>query len=208
MYTKISTGKEPKGSVSIIDSNNRLQLRFRYGGKRYYLSLGLPDTKINRKAAEAKKNQIELDIASGNFDPTLNKYKPQSVLSTAEPEITPKVTPKILELWEGYINYKSSSLKETTKGYHNSFTKLFQRLGDIPLLDALKVKAELKKITMVGQTKQALTQLNAALSFSSEISLAVSQPSYFSEGAKAIIPSVSRGGVSPLNREKDVSTLI
>jgi len=53
MYTKTSTGKEPKGSVSIIDSNNRLQLRFRYGGKRYYLSLGLPDTKINRKAAEA-----------------------------------------------------------------------------------------------------------------------------------------------------------
>ncbi|WP_322746150.1 Arm DNA-binding domain-containing protein [Nostoc sp. LEGE 06077] len=109
-----------------MDSNSRLQLRFRYGGKRYYLSLGLSDIKINRKAAEAKKNQIELDIASGNFDPTLNKYKPQSVISIAEPEIPPKVT----ELWEGYINYKSSSLKETTKGYHNSFTKLFQRLGD------------------------------------------------------------------------------
>ncbi|WP_242056684.1 MULTISPECIES: Arm DNA-binding domain-containing protein [unclassified Nostoc] len=63
MYTKTSTGKEPKGSVSIIDSNSRLQLRFRYGGKRYYLSLGLPDTKINRKAAERQKNQIELDTA-------------------------------------------------------------------------------------------------------------------------------------------------
>jgi integrase len=106
MYTKTPQGKVPKGNVSIIDSNGRLQLRFRYGGKRYYLSLGLPDTKINRKAAEAKKNQIELDIASGNFDPTLLKYKPQSVLSTSEPDITPKVTPKITELWEGYINYK------------------------------------------------------------------------------------------------------
>ncbi|BAB75202.1 MULTISPECIES: Arm DNA-binding domain-containing protein [Nostocaceae] len=176
MYTKTPTGKVPKGNVSIIDSNGRLQLRFRYGGKRYYLSLGLPDTKISRKAAEAKKNQIELDIASGNFDPTLDKYKPQSVLSTVEPDITPKFTPKITELWESYINYKSSSLKETTKGYHNSFTKLFQRLGNIPLPDALKVKAELERITTVGQTKRALIQLNAACNWAVKHKLIDSNP--------------------------------
>jgi hypothetical protein len=60
--------------------------------------------------------QIELDIASGNFDPTLAKYKPQSFLSTVAPDITPKATPKVAELWEAYTQYKASSLKETTKG--------------------------------------------------------------------------------------------
>ncbi len=34
--------------------NDRLQLRFHYAGKRHYFSLGLPDTKVNRRAAEAK----------------------------------------------------------------------------------------------------------------------------------------------------------
>lgn len=64
MYSKTSTSKNPKGSVSILVSNGRLQLRFRYIGKRYYLSLGLPDGPASRKVAEQKKSQIELDISS------------------------------------------------------------------------------------------------------------------------------------------------
>jgi hypothetical protein len=37
-----------------------LQLRFRYGGKRHYFSIGLPDNPQNLKAAELKARQIEL----------------------------------------------------------------------------------------------------------------------------------------------------
>ena len=36
--------RHSKGTVAIIISNDRLQLRFNYGGKRHYLSLGLSDT--------------------------------------------------------------------------------------------------------------------------------------------------------------------
>ncbi|BAY20270.1 phage integrase family protein [Calothrix sp. NIES-2100] len=75
MNSKISAAKALKGNVQVISSNNRLQLRFSFAGKRHYLSMGLPDTIVNRKAAEAKARQIELDILSGNFDPTLAKYK-------------------------------------------------------------------------------------------------------------------------------------
>ncbi|MBD2198084.1 MULTISPECIES: Arm DNA-binding domain-containing protein [Calothrix] len=73
-----------KGQVSVVASHGRLQLRFRYAGKRYTLSIGLPDTIVNRKAAEAKARQIELDILSGNFDPTLAKYKPPANTKTEE----------------------------------------------------------------------------------------------------------------------------
>jgi integrase len=54
MYSKTLTGKASKGSVVIISSNERLQLRFSYGGKRHYISTGLADTPNNRKLAELK----------------------------------------------------------------------------------------------------------------------------------------------------------
>ncbi|MEM9088940.1 MAG: DUF3596 domain-containing protein [Cyanobacteria bacterium P01_F01_bin.53] len=36
------------GWVSIENHHGRLRLRFRYGGKRYALAVGLPDSRVNR----------------------------------------------------------------------------------------------------------------------------------------------------------------
>lgn len=95
MHSSTSQQKASKGSVQIKSSNFRLQLVFSFGGKRHYLSLGLPDHKTNRKVAEARARQIELDIISGNFDVTLAKYKPESSLSTLTPTTTPTELEKI-----------------------------------------------------------------------------------------------------------------
>lgn len=161
MYSKTSTGRNPKGSVSIIVSNGRLQLRFRYAGKRHHLSMGLSDGPINRKAAQQKKAQIELDIISGNFDPTLAKYKSQVALSTTAPDITPKPTPKASDLWAQYRDYKASSLKPTTRGYHEALARILEKIPPTPIIDALTIKAELEKITTIYQTKRILIQLSA-----------------------------------------------
>ncbi|MDX2231367.1 MAG: DUF3596 domain-containing protein [Leptolyngbyaceae cyanobacterium bins.349] len=109
MYSKTPTGKAPKGSVQILVSNGRLQLRFRFAGKRHYLSLGYSDTPVHRKLAEAKARQIELDILSGNFDQSF-KYKPASALSTITPDPTPDETPSISlkELWQRYYGLQKS----------------------------------------------------------------------------------------------------
>ena len=56
---------------------DRLRLARSWQGKRFWLYIGLPDTIANRKAAEIKARTIELDIPSGNFDPSPVKYKPQ-----------------------------------------------------------------------------------------------------------------------------------
>ncbi|MGG6295960.1 Arm DNA-binding domain-containing protein [Leptolyngbya sp. AN02str] len=163
MYSKTPTGKVSKGSVSILCSHDRLQLRFRYAGKRHYLSLGFADTPQNRKLAEMKAREIELDILAGHFDQTLEKYKPQSALKVVAPEeVTPKVTPTIQELWEQYTSYKASSVKETTRLYYVSFARLFEQLGGVTLMEPLRVKAELEKLTTIYQTKKTLMQLNAA----------------------------------------------
>lgn len=71
-----SRKKAAKGTVVIQVFKDRLRLCWSYLGKRYYLYIGLPDSKLNRaNAAEPLARKIEGDIATGNFDPTLKKYK-------------------------------------------------------------------------------------------------------------------------------------
>lgn len=64
--------------VNIENFEGRLRLRWRVNRKRYCLALGLSDRPVNRIVAGQKSREIEADIATGNFDPTLKKYKPQS----------------------------------------------------------------------------------------------------------------------------------
>lgn len=70
-----SRKKAAKGTVVVQVFKERLRLCWSYLGKRYFLSIGLPNSKVNRIVAEQKARQIELDIVSGYFDPTLKKYK-------------------------------------------------------------------------------------------------------------------------------------
>lgn len=84
---------------------DRLRLVWSYGGKRYFLSLGLADTKINRIAADIRARQIEGDIATANFDPTLNKYKAVGLRSTDE---------TVFQLFEKFIVYKAKRIDVRT----------------------------------------------------------------------------------------------
>ncbi|MEG4281373.1 DUF3596 domain-containing protein [Microcoleus sp. MON1_C1] len=89
----------PKGSVNIEVFKDRLRLAWSWQGKRFWLYIGLPDTMVNRKAASMKASQIELDIASGNFDPSLVKYKPQKQESIS-----------VSELFDQFVEYKRRSI--------------------------------------------------------------------------------------------------
>jgi integrase len=169
MTSVIQQRKAFKGTVQIKLSNDRLQLVFSFVGKRHYLSLGLHDTPINRKVAEAKARQIELDMLSGYFDATLAKYRPEPLPTAVTPILTPiaAAVPQVrtltpTELWQKYTSYKASQLKETTRLYHESFDRLFVKLGDVGVDEALKVKAGLEKITTLHYTKRSLGQLSAA----------------------------------------------
>ncbi|MGA9382192.1 MAG: tyrosine-type recombinase/integrase [Phormidium sp.] len=95
--------RTPKGSITVEEFKGRLRLYWSWQGKRFYLYIGLPDTEANRKAAEIKARQIELDIASNNFDPTLLKYKP-----TRQEAIT------VVELYEKFVTWKKSRIAPGT----------------------------------------------------------------------------------------------
>jgi integrase len=65
---RISTAKPTKSIVRVGTDKGWLRLRWTYQGRRYALTLGLPDSAANRLYAEQKAKVVELDIISGNFD--------------------------------------------------------------------------------------------------------------------------------------------
>ncbi len=73
--------------IWIDKKGNTLRLRWSYEGKRCQLSLGVRDDRAGRLIANAKQTEIELDILSGHYDPTLVKYKLQK-FGTNTSEIT------------------------------------------------------------------------------------------------------------------------
>lgn len=174
--------KQPNrvASVSIQVDKGRLRLgmpSYWYDGKRVYLALRVEDTPANRKVAEAKARQIELDYLTGTFDPTLEKYQPKTHLKVVPTPIAPiKKAFTVQELWEAYTVYRSSAVKATTKHYHSVFTKLFQKLPELPFSDALRVKQELELATTVGYVKRALGQLDAACKWGVKHKLIESNP--------------------------------
>ena len=61
--------KHSKGSIVLDLLYNRLRLRLPwslFNGKQTYLSLDMNDTKLNRKIADVKIRQIELDIQTAS----------------------------------------------------------------------------------------------------------------------------------------------
>jgi integrase len=61
-------------SVKIKVFRNRLRLVWSWQGKRFCLYIDLSDTTANHKLAGIKALTLELDMADGNFDPSLTKY--------------------------------------------------------------------------------------------------------------------------------------
>ncbi len=63
--------------VKVENDDGRLRLRWTHEGRRYSFALGLPNSTLNRGHAQRVALQIEGDIVTHNFDPTLKKYKPK-----------------------------------------------------------------------------------------------------------------------------------
>jgi len=173
-----------RGQVSIESDDGRLRLRFTVGDKRYAIALRLPDSKVNRKFAESKARQIELDILSNNFDVTLAKYKPlRSQAAPVSKEITTEV------LLKQYIEFKARGCSKKTVA---KLTKLSDNLTEF--FGADKTTADLKDINgfvdwlkdsnCPETVRQKLTQLKAVWTWAIAQSLTTINP--FENSSKQI----------------------
>ncbi|GAB4216306.1 MAG: hypothetical protein OHK0012_18300 [Synechococcales cyanobacterium] len=165
--------------MAILASHGRLQLRFNYGGKRYYVSLGLPDSKVNRKAAEVRAAQIERDIAYGEVDPTLAKYKSVVVKKapTSTPEIAPVSQPSLTQLWEKYTAYRLPRVSPgTIRTIYNHVKRHIEKFPSQSLDEAEAIQLYLNGTLTPYSAKRILVQLSACCKWAIKAKLISTNP--------------------------------
>ncbi|MEB3358850.1 MAG: DUF3596 domain-containing protein, partial [Synechococcales bacterium] len=153
--------KAKVGTVTVRNSNNRLQLVFTYLGKRHFVSLGLAYSPLNLRKAQEIAFEVQRDIEYGEFDATYQKYRS---LSNPTPDATPSGRrSKLVTLWEKYVEYlRPNASPKTINGTYDPVTAHLQKCKTDGLLDPLKFRQELLKVTTQSQARRTLMQLSAA----------------------------------------------
>lgn len=114
MYAKNSRRKSKTGSVLVRECRGYLRIVFTYGGKRHFLSTGFPNTPLNRNLAQETAFQIQRDIEYGEFDPTYQKYKPHSALTTVDEAMPTVLAARLIERRATEATCPKSSRKSAT----------------------------------------------------------------------------------------------
>lgn len=194
-----------KGEVKVIVSNDRLQLRFSYAGERYYLSIGLRDNVTNRKVAKSKALQIELDMISGNFDPTLVKYKTAAQLKPKSVAISEKrssVTVSLNRIWLLFTEYKRTQLSPNTiRNGYDVFGRYIQKLPIDDPMQATAIRDYALANFPLNATKRFLTSLSACCDWAVESGL-LDKNAFSGMAAKIRIPKTETADIDPFSLEE------
>lgn len=180
MPAKNKQTKAPKGTVGVEKFRGKFRLRLPrqiFGGKQKYISTGLEDTPENWKRVQSKAWAIEEDIATGNFDPTLAKYRPQTHLSLAKSCENFIVPLNLNELWEKYTEFKSTQVEETT--LRLNFNRVASHINKFPtklLKDSTKIRDYLVSNNSPYTAKRILMQINACCNWAVKSGLIESNP--------------------------------
>lgn len=161
--------RKPSGSVTVCTLRGRLRIRLPRNlfEIQTYLTLSLTDSPLNRQIAEMKAKQIELDIALGVFDRTLDKYRTGNEASSHRMD----------ELWQQYCEARKKELSHATivkdlKVAGNHIKKLpTQRLDR-----AREIRNYLVRTLSGEAARRCLMQLNACCSWAVDEGLLTINP--------------------------------
>lgn len=170
--------KRSRGSVGLEAKEGRLRLRLPrslFNGKQTYISLGIEDTKFNRKFAEAKIRQIELDILSGNFDSTLAKYKPQTHLAVVE-NIKLKQEIKLSDLWAKYKAFKQPNCAPGTWRTYELQARYLEKCPYKLLENSQQIFEWITSNIPADSAKRLLVQLSACCNWAIKNNLITTNP--------------------------------
>jgi integrase len=161
------------GTVVVEGFRGMLRLRWSYQGKRYYLSTGTPDSKLNRTMAEAKARVIEGDLVTGNFDQSLTKYR------HAAQEIT---SISVVDLLAKFTAYKKKALDDRSldkfKALNKPVVAFFGERTAVSVDDDFADKFRLKLAARLAPATQRerLTTLNACWNWAVKQKLLTENP--------------------------------
>lgn len=93
--------------------------------------------------------------------------KPETVLSVTDSDIEPKPTPKLKDLWEEYVDYKSPKASpKTINRTYQPVTSYLNKCSTDGLQASLKFRMELLQVTTQSQARRALMQLSGCCNWS------------------------------------------
>jgi integrase len=158
LYQSIYQSQLPKrtskGEVAIEVFKERLRLRWSFGGRRFCLSLGFPDSKVNRRAAESKAIQISGDMATGNFDLTLKKYQPQQLAISGGFDGL-----SALDLFERFARSKAEFISKPTKDKYRAVGKHCQHYFKTQLCGSIDTEGAIEFVNwLLSRTEPATAQ--------------------------------------------------
>ncbi len=180
--SKALKGKATRGSVVVDSLRGRLRLRLPrllyLGQQAKYISLQIDDTPENRKIAEAKARQAELDITSGNFDFSWNKYRIFNHLTVlpSYQEEQPRPALSLTELWDKYVAYKTPICSPKT--VIDSYVPMGRHFANAPqaLDQPLEIRSYLLGATTEQMTRRCLMNLSAACKWGVKKGLLATNP--------------------------------
>lgn len=141
--------------------------RAAYGVAQKFIFPGLQATPLNLKLIQSKADQISVDIATGNFDITWQKYQLGVVAAnklTAIDGGKKKPEMSLLELYNRYCDSRKGSVAETTmelsfRGVHKrAITEAVEIVGE----DALKIREYLIENRCARTAQDCLRYLSKA----------------------------------------------
>lgn len=200
--------KNARGSVTVSSVRGNLRLRLPRGlwkdKKQVYLSLGLADNPQNRKAAEIKAKQIELDILSGHFDSTLKNYESitHETLKSELEEQKNSIT--FVEIYQKYINTKKDKSATTWKG---TYINTLNHLNGCPYQfpgEAMSLKDWMIANKTLDACRRILMQLNAACNWAAERDLIKVNPFF---GKSKIKIKKSKSKIHPFSTDEKQAIL-
>lgn len=173
--------------INPVNNNGSIRIRFSLKGQTYSFNPVMGGEYKNAndmKAAMAVATQIEGDIRTGNFDPTLAKYghtKPiQAGIDQAQAdlkELRDKRTAIALwDLWERYAKFKKPLVAPSTFKVDFCRRMNWLRGKDYRVTDAIAVRDLLICTKPVNQARKILTQLAAACRWGIESGLIETNP--------------------------------
>jgi len=177
-----SVGKASKGSVVVDSLKGRLRLRLPRSlypeQQAKYISLQIDDNLENRKLAEAKARQAELDIKSGNFDFSWNKYRifnHLTVISSSK-ESEPLIALSLTQLWEKYMTYKTPI--SSPKTVIDSYVPMGRHFANAPqaLDQPLEIRLYLLEVTTEHMARRCLMHVSAACKWGVKNGLLATNP--------------------------------
>lgn len=168
------TNIAPEMNIKPEKNRDSIRIRFRFDGRDYFLA-PFPKSSWNdanhRKLAESIAYKIEIDIISGNFDATLEKYRHSASKKCAN--ITPIPSQiKWLALWDDWENFLD--LPESTKADHyRCVRRMIEKAGNPELSDiSWLISSELAAITY----NRRLSMLRSAIKWGIEEGKITSNP--------------------------------